>query len=123
MSFLQKPRVIAAVSLLLALLMAAAGTAKLLRIDLEVDAFLKFQIPTWLMIQVGLAEIVAALLLLRQQTAALGAIIGVAIMTVAIPAHVFAEEYAQAAMPLLVLGAFVHVGWSRREHLAAFLSP
>ena len=123
MSLLRNPKFITASSLLLAFGLLAAGSAKLLRLDFEVEAFAKFGIASWLMIQVGISEVVAAVLLARARTATLGAIVGAAIMVVAAPAHVFADEAPLAAFPLLVLAGLVFVGWSRREHLVAMLSP
>ena len=54
---MRNPRVITAASILLALGFAAAGAAKLFRLDFELEAFGKYGLPTWLMIEVGITEI------------------------------------------------------------------
>ena len=92
MSILRSPRTAFFVSLLLAAAFAGAGIAKVLRVEFEVEAFKLFQLPIWLMVQVGVVEIIGAALLVSDRTATLGAIIGVAIMVVAIPVHFFADE-------------------------------
>jgi uncharacterized membrane protein YphA (DoxX/SURF4 family) len=108
-------------SILLALGFLAAGAAKVLRLDFEVEAFDKFGLPLWLMVQGGIFEVAAAALLVRAKTATLGAIIGVGVMVFAIPTHLAVGEVPQAAMPVLFLAGFVFVGWQRREHLATLL--
>lgn len=122
MSLLRDPRLVTAASLLLGLALLGAGGAKLLRLDFEVEAFGKFGLPVWLMVQVGIVEVVAAALLARARTATLGAILGVAIMSVAAPAHAFSDELHLAPVPVLFLGGLVWVGWRRRAHLAHSLS-
>lgn len=109
-------------AVLLALAFLGAGAAKVLQLDFEIQAFERFGLPIWLMVMVGVVEIVAAGLLLRRDTATLGAIVGVAIMLVAIPSHVAAREFPQAVVPLLFLLAFVAVGWQRREGLVTLLT-
>ena len=118
---LRNPKVVLAASILLALGIAAAGAAKLLRLDFEIDAFTKYGLPTWLMIEVGITELAAAALLVRPRTSTLGAILGVAIMTVAIPTHLLHNELPAAPISLAFLAGFVYVGWSRRASLAALL--
>jgi uncharacterized membrane protein YphA (DoxX/SURF4 family) len=107
---------------LLAFAFVTAGAVKLLRLDFEVEAFRKFGLPLWLMIYVGVFEVAAGVLLAREKTATLGAIVGVAIMAVAVPTHVFSGELAKTPMPLAFLAALVWVGWARRGHLAKLLS-
>ncbi|MFQ5843994.1 MAG: DoxX family protein [Planctomycetota bacterium] len=108
---------------LLALLFFASGIFKLARLDFEVAAFERYGIPGWLMIEVGVTEVAAALLLLRPRTATLGAITGSALMLVAIPTHVAAGEPHLAPLPLAVLAALIAVGWGRRAELAALIAP
>ncbi|MHC4960345.1 MAG: DoxX family protein [Planctomycetota bacterium] len=115
-------RVTTAVSLLLALGFLASGAAKVMRLDFEVQAFDRFGLPLWVMVQVGIMEVAAAALLIRAKTTTLGAIIGVAVMSFAIPTHLAVGEGPQAAVPTLFLVGFVFVGWQRREHLATLLS-
>jgi uncharacterized membrane protein YphA (DoxX/SURF4 family) len=107
-----------ALSLLLALLLLAAGAAKLLRLEMEVSAFERFDLPLYTMVIAGVAELAAAALLVRQATATLGAIIGVGVMCVAVGAHLHAGETPQAALPVAVGAALVFAGWQRRDGLA-----
>lgn len=98
----------------LALLFLAAGVAKLLRLDFEVEAFARYGLPLWLMTLVGTAEAVAAGLLVGPRTATAGAILAAAMMVVAIPAHLVAGEYALAPFSAFILALLIWLGWSRR---------
>ena len=107
----------------LALGFLASGALKLVRADIEVEAFQAFRIPLWLMTVVGVGEIVTAGLLLVPRTTTLGAIMGVGIMSVAIPAHVVAGEAHMVPMPLLFMAGFITVGWQRRDRFARWIAP
>ena len=101
----------------LALGFVAAGSLKLIRHEIEVEAFKAFGIPLWLMTVVGVAEIVAAALLIMPRSTTLGAIMGVAI-----PAHVVADEAHMVPMPLAFMAGFITVGWQRRERFARWIA-
>ncbi len=106
----------------LALLFLAGASAKLLRLDFEVAIFARYELPLWLMTVVGFAELFGALLLLWPRTTPLGAIIGFAVMFVAIPTHLVAGEYHLAPFSLAVMLGLATVGWHRRAALAAIIS-
>lgn len=109
------------VTLLLSLILLAAGSVKLLRLQLEIDAFNHFDIPLYLLPVAGLAEVAAAILLVIPRLAALGGVIGAGVMVVAIAAHLHVGELPQAIVPLTVLSLCVLAGWARRGDLARTL--
>ena len=115
-------RLVLVASILLALGMAAAGILKLVGAEIEIEAFQRFGLPAWLMLQVGLTEVAVAILLLIPRLATLGAIIGVGIMMVAVPAHASAGEIPQILFPLAFGVGFYYVGWQRRAHLVEMLT-
>jgi uncharacterized membrane protein YphA (DoxX/SURF4 family) len=111
-------RLVLIVSIVVALALLAAGGAKIARLDFEIEAFTKWGLPLWLMVQVGIVEVIAAILLVLPRTATLGAVLGAAVMTVAVPTHIFSGEMPAAPIPLVLLGLLVLVGWARRQELA-----
>lgn len=112
-------RALLLISIFAAITFAGAGFAKVIQSPLAVESFRTFELPQWLMVYVGLFEVFAAGLLLRRATRWLGSIIGIAICVVAIPAHLNAEQTAEAIFPSLYLFALIFVAWRSR---ASFFS-
>ena len=116
-------RIATAVTGLLALAFIAAGGAKLAQAQFELDAFVRFEIPVWLMIMAGAFEVIAAGLLIMRRSRTLGAIMGVGIMIVAIGAHLHAAEYPNAVVPTAFIGLFVWLGLRHRGDFARWIDP
>ena len=116
-------RLIPLLSILIALLFLAGGTAKIFRLEFERAVFERFDLPLYAMTLAGIAEWAAAVLLLRRSTATLGAIMGVGIMVIAVAAHLHSGEHLEVVLPLFVGGALICVGWQRRGDLARWLRP
>ncbi len=101
----------------------AFGAGKVMAGEEYVANFAAWGLPKWLLIQVGIFEILGGLLYLLPRTASLGGIIGTAIMTVAIGAHAAHGEFAHLVMPVLFLALFLAVGWMRRAELFRLIGP
>jgi len=117
-----KGKAITAITVVVALLFVAAGGAKLVQAEAELKVFAHFEIPVYLMLMAGMAEVAAAVLLVVPRTTSLGGVIGVAVMSNAIAAHLHVGEYPQAIVPLVVAGLCITAGWARRANLANWLS-
>jgi len=88
-----------------------------------VKNFTHFGLPEWLLVEVGIFEVIGGLLFAIPRLASLGGIIGTAIMTVAIGAHASQGEWDSLPMPVIFLALFLTVGWLRRGDLFALLGP
>lgn len=115
MTYKQKHALTIVLTLLLAVWMLMAGSGKLMVSDEIIGAFHRWALPRWLIVPVGLAEVLAAILLFvpKLRSYALAGI--VLIMTGAIVTHIRADEYFLMAAPMVVILLVILVSLFRSQ--------
>lgn len=101
-------------SWLLAGLFLLLGASKLAAADAQVAMFQGWGYPLWFMYVVGAAEVAAALLLLAQPTAFLGATLVFGLMVGGAGTHLAAGELWQLPLPIVTAVAAALVALLRR---------
>jgi len=112
-----------AVTVLLALVFALSGGAKLAGLGFEIEAFARWGYPLWFMYAVGVAEAAgaAALLVSRLSAAAAGAL--AAMMIGALGTHVIHAEWGMLAVAAVIFGLSAWRAWHGRVAIGALLRP
>ena len=75
------------------------------------EEYLKWGYPHWFHFVTGSLELTAAVLLARAPSRLWGAVLGCTIMCAALGTVIMHGEYAHAALPLVVAGLAILVGW------------
>ena len=75
------------------------------------EEYLKWGYPHWFHFVTGSLELTAAVLLARAPSRLWGAVLGCTIMSAALGTVIMHGEYAHAALPLVVAGLAILVGW------------
>lgn len=116
-----------AVTLLLALVFAASGVAKLVALDFEVQAFTRWGYPLWFMYATGAAELAGAVGLLVRRLSALAAAALAALMLGAVGTHVIHAEWGMLALATTILSLAAWRAWQGRWEIRslrqALLAP
>jgi hypothetical protein len=96
---------------------------KLGRLPVELDYFRDAQLPPWMMPFIGIAETAITLLLIPKVTSTLGAIAGSSLMIGALASVIASQWWILLPVPVVTFVSLVYIGWLRRAHLFAWLSP
>lgn len=110
-----------AFSLLLALVFAASGLAKLAALDFEVQAFARWGYPLWFMFAIGAAELAGAVGLLLRRLSALASAALAALMLGAVGTHVLHAEWGMLALASAILSLAAWRAWQGRGEIRALL--
>jgi uncharacterized membrane protein YphA (DoxX/SURF4 family) len=94
---------------ILGIMFMFAGATKLIGLQIHLDNFDRWGLPTWLMYSVGVVEILAAAGVVLEKFRALGTYIIIAIMIGAIGTHVLAGEIDKIPMNVFLIAAAVLV--------------
>lgn len=108
-------------ALVLALVFALSGTAKLAGLDFEVQAFARWGYPLWFMVAVGAAELAGAAALLVRRLSALAAAGLAALMVGAVSTHLLHAEWAMLALAMTILGLAAWRAWQGRSDIRNLL--
>lgn len=108
--------------LLLAMVFLAAGIAKLVAVEFEVQGFAHFGYAPWFMYAIGALELAGGLLLLRRGSAAVGALLTLPVMIGSAASHLNAGDAFTMALPATALFALLAVvAWQRRPLVGRLL--
>jgi uncharacterized membrane protein YphA (DoxX/SURF4 family) len=107
------------VSILLALVFAASGVAKLVSLPFEVEAFARWGYPPAFMYLTGVLELAGAVGLLLRPLAALAAFCLAGLMLGALGTHVLHGEWPMFALALVIASLCAWRGWVGRRELRA----
>ena len=106
---------------LVALLLLAAGSGKLVGSAAMVALFDAIGIGQWFRYVTGSLEVLGALLLIVPGTTAFGAVLLACVMAGAVAAHLTVLHTA-ATVPLVLFALTALIAWGRRSQLAGLLS-
>lgn len=110
-----------AITLLLALVFAASGLAKLAALDFEVQAFARWGYPLWFMFAIGAAELAGAAGLLVRRLSALASAALAALMLGAVATHLMHAEWGLLALASAILSLAAWRAWQGRGEVGALL--
>lgn len=110
-----------AITLLLALVFALSGGAKLAGMDFEIQAFTRWGYPLWFMYAIGATEVAGAAALLVRRLSALAAAALAALMAGAVGTHMIHAEWGMSAVAMAILALAVWRAWQGRGDMAAML--
>ena len=110
-----------AITLLLALVFAASGVAKLAALDFEVQAFTRWGYPLWFMFAIGAAEAAVAAGLLMRRLSAMAAAALSGLMLGAVGTHVIHAEWGMLALASTILSLSVWRAWLGRREIGSLL--
>lgn len=102
---------------LLAAIFLASGTAKLLALPFEVDAFTRWGYPSWFMYLTGILEVAGAIGLLVPRVSALAAFCLAGLMVGAVGTHVMHAEWPMLVLASGILALAAWRGWVGRREL------
>lgn len=105
------------VSLLLALVFAASGIAKLLALPFEVEAFARWGYPPAFMYFTGVLEVAGAVGLMLPRLSSLAATCLAGLMLGAMATHAWQAEWAALAVALLIALLAGWRGWVGRAEI------
>ncbi|HET7294504.1 MAG TPA: DoxX family protein [Vicinamibacteria bacterium] len=110
-----------ALQVVVAATILTTGSAKLMGVPMMVETFEHIGLGQWFRYVTGGIEVLSALALLVQGTAALGALVVVGTMVGAVAAHLFVIG-GSAVPAVVVLVAAAGIAWARRGDLGASLA-
>lgn len=108
-------RLMTVLTVALAIIFLLSGGAKLLSLEFEVQAFMRWGYPLWFMYLIGVAEVVGAISLLLRPLSGLAALALTGLMTGAVLTHIVHLEAGMGALAAIILLAVVTVAWHRRH--------
>lgn len=106
-----------AATYLLAAIFLASGTAKLLALPFEVEAFARWGYPSWFMYLTGILEVAGAIGLLVPRVSALAAFCLAGLMAVAVYTHVVNAEWPMLVLATGILALAAWRGWVGRHQM------
>lgn len=109
------------VTILLALIFLASGSAKLASLEFELAAFARWGYPLWFMYLTGVIEVLGGLLLLVPLLSALVAAGLGAFMIGAVATHAVHAEWPMLVLATAIMALGFWRGWAGRADIAALL--
>ena len=108
-------------SLVIALVFFASGSAKLAGLEFEISAFERWGYPLWFMYITGLLEVTGAITLLIQRVSALAALGLSAVMMGAVATHLIHSEWAMLVVASMILIGTLVRAWLGRVEIASLV--
>lgn len=109
-------------SVLLALIFAASGLAKLASLQFEIDAFTRWGYPLWFMTLTGCLETAGAVGLLIKRLSALASACLALLMLGAIATHVMHQEWPMLVIATAIAALAAWRAWTERGAIRALLA-
>lgn len=111
------PKLVRGASYLLALIFLASGTAKLLGLPFELEAFARWGYPLWFMYLTGVLEVAGGIALLWPRFSALASLCLAGLMIGAVATHVMHAEWPMMMLAAGILALAAWRGWVGRADL------
>ncbi|AOE50908.1 DoxX family protein [Kangiella sediminilitoris] len=105
------------VVLILLVIFLVSGSAKLMGLNFELEAFTRWGYPIWFMYLVGFIEIAAVVLLLIPKVSSIGSLVMAGVMAGAIATHMMHHEWLMLIVALAILVLTLYRTYLGREKI------